>query len=85
MLAGLLALLPFGSALGVDYAAGFLNPADLGRASGYRVVLGGAGNLYEQTREAVLYDNFGNFSGWIPTARIRAFAGPEIWVGVMSD
>jgi len=82
MLAGLLSLLPLGSVLGVDDAACFVNPADLGRASGYRVVLGGAGDLYEQTREAVLYDNFGNFSGWIPTARIRAFSKPEVWVGV---
>ncbi len=81
MLGMVLALLPVGSALGVDYAAGFLNPADLGRSPGFRLVMGGAGVLYEQTREAVLYDNFGNFSGWIPTARVRAFAGPEVWVG----
>lgn len=77
-----LALLPVSSALGVDYAAGFVNPADLGQRPGIRIVLGGFSGVYEQTREAILYDNFGNFTGWIPVSRIRLWEGPQPWIGV---
>lgn len=65
-----------------DYAVSFLNPAFLGSREGTRMVLGGVGSLYEQTREAMLYDNFDQFAGWIPVARSRTFGPVHPWVGV---
>ncbi len=79
LLAGWIGAVPLFS---TDYAAGWLNPAFLGNREGIRMVLGGMGNLYEQTREARLYDNFDRFAGWIPTARSRVWSPWHPWIGI---